>query len=169
MKAPRTEDEETERTEDPRRMRLSEAILLGSSLRPSSRKVWITATGSCAVGAALEAIGQHRQYLAVYAGAYDGTAKGIHTLKVLFDGGADRWNGPAKFTKAWPWTRHWAVSCPVCGHGLVVCKMMTHLHGGASEDHQWSRQRIAAWVATIEPHDPRREPAEDTRTAEARP
>jgi hypothetical protein len=58
----------------------------------------------------------------------------------------------------WPWLRQKRVSCPVssCNHTRVMWVAIAHLN----DTHHWTRERIAAWVATIEPAEPN--PAEET-------
>lgn len=70
-------------------MKLSEAILLGSMLRPQMRNEFMGPTGSCALGAAGEALG----FL----------AHGDLT----------------PYEVQWPWVATRAVECPVCCARLV--------------------------------------------------
>jgi hypothetical protein len=46
----------------------------------------------------------------------------------------------------WKWTKQ-VVDCPVCRATGPVTYMIVHLN----DRHQWTRQRIADWVSTIEP------------------
>lgn len=97
-------------------MRLSEAILLGSTMRPQIRSRYITPDGTCALGAAGEAIGRKE---------FSGTAASI----------------------VWPWLDRGTIPCPDC-NGVTFTKwVIQHLN----DDHKWTRERIAEWVATIEP------------------
>lgn len=94
-------------------LRLSEAIKLGSMLRPQAFWENFTAIGSCAIGAGLEAVGKRWDYA----------------------------------TSIWPWLNA-PQACPECGveherGGWVI----THLN----DIHHWTRERIADWVATVEP------------------
>ncbi len=41
------------------------------------------------------------------------------------------------------------VSCPSCGQNAWVAYTITHLN----DEHRWTREQIADWVATIEPQD----------------
>ena len=70
-------------------MKLSESILLGSMLRPQIRNAFVVPAGSCALGAAGEALG----FL------------------------ASRDLNP--YLKQWPWVATRSVECPVCRNGLI--------------------------------------------------
>lgn len=105
-------------------MRLSEAIRLGSMLRPQIRNEYSTRRGSCAVGAACDALGIGELGIAAaemeWVKAFDVDASGrIHHRL-----------------------------CPVCGDGRPnTVNAITHLN----DDHKWTREQIADWVQTIEP------------------
>jgi hypothetical protein len=47
------------------------------------------------------------------------------------------------------------VNCPSCGRSRLVCEVIAHLN----DDHRWTREKIGAWVAEIEPADA--QPLED--------
>jgi len=47
----------------------------------------------------------------------------------------------------WPWAFAVSVNCPSCGRSRLVCEAIAHLN----DDHRWTRERIGAWVAEIEP------------------
>lgn len=49
----------------------------------------------------------------------------------------------------WPWALGVSVNCPSCGRSRLVCEVIAHLN----DDHVWTRERIGAWVAEIEPAD----------------
>lgn len=100
-------------------MRLSEAIRLGAMIRPQTYFYWFHDGGSCAIGAALEAVGA-----AVYSDCF-------------FRTGAP---------KAWEWSRM-TVACPACEQQDQAQEHLRHLNNV----HRWTRERIADWVATIEP------------------
>jgi hypothetical protein len=105
-------------------MKLSAAILLGSTMSPQAFREFQDKNGSrCAVGAALAAIGKPiKAKIAV------GVAEA-----------------------SWPWlTRHDAFVCPGC-HGVWrhVLGLIMHFN----DVHGWTRERIAEWVATVEPQD----------------
>lgn len=95
-------------------MKLSEAILLGSTLRPQCRGELFRNGGSCAFGAAAEALGQQ-----------DIDSRAL-----------------------WPWL-DLPLTCPVCGEteGIGAAIVSSHLN----DSHFWTRERIAEWVATVEP------------------
>lgn len=106
-------------------MRLSEAIRLGSMLRGQAFEDYFDNSGSCAIGAALEAAGLR---------------------DAVRDGGC----AVAEYEN-----RHRAVfvaSCPSCGRqpGMGMTSFMnTVIH--LNDDHRWTREAIADWVAGIEP------------------
>lgn len=54
--------------------------------------------------------------------------------------------GPEKYIALWPWL---PTTCPVCGrlfdYGSVMIAVCLN------DQHQWTRERIADWVATHEP------------------
>lgn len=106
-------------------MKLSEAIRLGSFLRPQGQNDYFTeAGGSCAVGAALEATGV--PFMHSTCGVYlKGEALG-----------------------RWDWLRQ-LIHCPAgCTHyHSMVADTIAHVN----DSHAWSRERIADWIATIEP------------------
>jgi hypothetical protein len=62
--------------------------------------------------------------------------------------------GPS--TALWPWVWEKRVSCPGCGKSGDALRAIFCLN----DNHHWTRERIAAWVATIEPAEPN--PAEET-------
>lgn len=50
----------------------------------------------------------------------------------------------------WPWVMLTMADCPVCGDRQTIsCVVTSHLN----DCHGWTRERIAGWVATIEPQD----------------
>jgi len=45
----------------------------------------------------------------------------------------------------------WIADCPACSvRGAMICSILAHLN----DHHQWTREAIADWVATVEPADP---------------
>lgn len=62
-----------------------------------------------------------------------------------------------------PWIGNVQQNCPECGSGFYV--------GGAvvclNDNHHWTRERIAGWVATIEPQDEQTDGWAGTRYAHA--
>ena len=57
--------------------------------------------------------------------------------------------------KRWPWAFAVSVDCPHCGRSRLVCQVIVHLN----DDHRWSREKIGAWVAGIEPSEPQEDPS----------
>ena len=99
-------------------LKLSEAIRLGAMIRPQVHGEVFAAGGSCAVGAALEAIG-------VPYGDYTGD-----------EALADVW------PQAWP-SDTALIVCPVCSHRADFANIIAHIN----DDHMWTREKIADWVA----------------------
>ncbi len=52
--------------------------------------------------------------------------------------------------KLWPWALAVNADCPSCGLPRLVCQIIVHLN----DDHRWTREKIGAWVAGIEPSPP---------------
>jgi hypothetical protein len=111
-------------------MRLSEAIRLGSMLKPQGfYELWVpsmhTPQSSCALGAAYDAFGYRP-------GVWPKTIElPMDVERLLYERGV----------------------CPACGeHTSVVNRIITHLN----DNHRWSREQIANWVEMIEPADDRR-------------
>jgi hypothetical protein len=106
-------------------MKLSEAIRLGAMLLPQASGSIGTMAGSCALGAAADAVGIDRMLddPTLYSDPYADLAK---TFPILA-------------TKA---------RCPACGRPdkLGRCGLIAELN----DIHEWTRERIADWVATIE-------------------
>ena len=99
-------------------LKLSEAIRLGSMIRPQVIGEFFADGGSCALGAALEAIG-------VGYGTYD---------------------GDAPLDTVWPetWPDTWAVAaCPECCRQSDAANIIAHVN----DLHGWTREQIADWVA----------------------
>lgn len=109
-------------------MKLSDAIRLGSMIRPQGfDKYWPDGKTSCALGAAFEAGGLRGHIEKAYNGDVTGLLPPI-------------W---ATFLEA-------GQQCPLCSWGnqtIPTLSVITHLN----DDHKWTRERIADWVATIEP------------------
>jgi hypothetical protein len=112
-------------------MKLSEAIRLGAMLRAQGfGRLYTPATGrTCALGAAADAVGA----LVVNVGEY-----GFDVVR-------------AKVPIEWFWATKTNVSCPVrrCGYANRAEGVVMHLN----DSHGWTRERIADWVATIEPQE----------------
>lgn len=103
-------------------MRLSDAIRLGSMLKPQSFEApWIElryVPATCALAAASDALGLEK-----------------------LDVGKAPWVGGD-----WQWTYSDA-TCPVCAVKSQVFGVVTHLN----DQHFWTRERIADWIETMEP------------------
>lgn len=151
-------------------MKLSEAIRLGAMLRPqlhggmySLRDVAVPGdvlglrrerVASCALGAAYEAVSAGRRMVpstgesrpfrgdAVAAGEMIEIIDTPHEWRVLFI----------------------TVACPMCAAVEQVLRTIPHLN----DDHIWTREQIADWVATIEPQDAPAEEPQPVAVVEAR-
>src|SRR6266566_4660138 len=98
-------------------MRLSEAILLGSTIGPQAFGHFFLNDGTCAMGAAALAVGGH-------AG---------ETFLM--------------FEQHWKWTEEIEAECPACGVSGKIISVIPHLN----DIEEWTRERIAEWIAKIEP------------------
>lgn len=117
-------------------MRLSEAILLGSTLsKQGFGPEALYQEERCAIGAALQALNVQ-----------------VHHGSTCF--------GYAAIHKEYPELKDLRPSCPAghCNialdHGSNAISVIWHLN----DIHEWSRERIAEWVSTIEP-----QPVEELR------
>jgi hypothetical protein len=101
-------------------VRLSDAIHAGAKLRPQAFGFYQEAGGSCALGAAYEAVS-------------------------VADGRP--WTSTLPFDHPWValLVALMEVPCPACGY-LHYENQITHLN----DKHRWTRERIADWVATQE-------------------
>lgn len=101
-------------------MKLSEAIRLGSMLRPQAVRALIAPWGSCAWGAAFEAIG---------------AKNGHEAVRMAIE-------------KRFPWENLASrlVTCPVLGTPRKLCDVIVELNNR----HGWTREQIADWVETFE-------------------
>lgn len=115
-------------------MKLSEAIRLGSMLKPqcfgSYFGVGLAKESSCAMGAAMDAI----------------NAKSI------------------PYIEDWQWITYTTAKCPHSWASKhcpsIVHSIITHLN----DSHRWTREAIADWVQTIEPNDIPTVESQETRT-----
>lgn len=96
-------------------MRLSEAIRLGAMMKPQAFGDLWKGGGSCALGAAYDALGWRDRVCCI-----DGPLMDFYGR---------------------------VISCPACGTRSGVTGIMTHLN----DNHHWTREAIADWVATVEP------------------
>lgn len=98
-------------------MKLSEAIRLGAMMKPQAFEDYLDEGNTCAMGAALDAIGQ---------------LDSDHCDSEYF-----------------PLVDVAVTRCPICRLRTAagnVSSTIFHLN----DDHKWTRERIADWVATIE-------------------
>lgn len=116
-------------------MRLSEAIRLGAMLKPQAFGTWYDGEGTCATGAALEAMGFLDTNLLSAFPSRDEEEKvfSAYAASVAFR----EHNAILKNKKC---------ACLECGSVAFVGAMIVHLNN----KHRWTRERIADWVETIE-------------------
>ena len=126
-------------------MKLSEAIRLGAMATGRASGDFYKNGNTCALGAAFYAIGG-LEYT-------DNTAMPYMGLDTPF--------GP------WGWMHTRIARCPGCENVSSVRYLIPHLNNNIG--HSWSRERIAAWVATIEPQEetPNEEATRALQTAQA--
>lgn len=124
-------------------MKISEAMRLGALLRPQafgdlrvSKRRWFRRVEStCAFGAAMEAAGLKAKPIEATALGNGPRGKGLATVQIVVP---ETWSC-LLLTSA----------CPVCASVDTVIRLIAHLN----DEHRWTRERIADWVATIEPQD----------------
>lgn len=109
-------------------MRLSEAIRLGSMIRPQGFERLYVDGGSCAAGAALEAVGRWKD--------------GMFALGL--------WGAIGQEINAFPGLPplH-RQECPTCQGGVMMgdwYSALIHLN----DHHRWTREQIADWVEKVE-------------------
>ena len=104
-------------------MKLSEAIRLGATMQPKRKGhcaiLYMDNKGTCALGAAAQAMGLH--------------------IPTLAEGYIPIW-------AMWPWLQTMSTH-PVTGERVEATKNIWMLN----DTDDWTRERIADWVATIEP------------------
>lgn len=113
-------------------MKLSEAIRLGAMLKPQGFGGYFVYGKTCAMGAALDAIGQLRT---TYGHSADAPEVDFRHYRLALNA-------------AFPLLAMEPVACPRCGfatRGLV--EAIQHLNDAP---HRWTREQIADWVETIE-------------------
>jgi hypothetical protein len=106
--------------------KLSDAILLGSTMGPQGYGSFSMTDkdAPCSLGGALLAVGRF-------------TSDPDEAYEIV--------------KELWPWTNQQTFPCPDnCGNHRVGFNLTWHLN----DTHGWTRERIAAWVATIEPETP---------------
>lgn len=112
-------------------MPLSVAIRLGAMLKPKgvgSRMSRDISTTSCAIQAAVEAVGGNPEFM---------YQEAVRLFPLVYSGKL-------------------RVSCPVCGDPAptYLTESLYHLNDG----HRWTREAIADWVETIEQQQPSPDP-----------
>ena len=112
-------------------MKLSEAILLGSTMAPQGVGGYERNGKTCALGAAGQAVGLHGYEIG----------------------------------SVWLWSREGSVPCPVCRHDAWPISVIAHLN----DTHTWTRERIAEWVAKIEPKEETAEQVNEPELVEVKP
>lgn len=105
-------------------MKLSEAIRLGSMLKPQKSNGDDDGKGSCALLAAAEALG-------ISAVRFRGTNRFVVDYVSL----RDRYSFLSNEAR-----------CPECEHSDDACCIIWHLN----DVHRWTREAIADWVESIE-------------------
>jgi hypothetical protein len=109
-------------------MKLSLAIRLGAMLRPQNKYVMFSGSGSCALGAAIEA----------RTGICTINSHNVNIEQAIRD-----------LSREYSLHSRWAI-CPSCnGKDSVFEIIGTHLN----DKHGWTRERIADFVESIEPKD----------------
>lgn len=117
-------------------MKLSDAILLGSTMRPQIHGRLSDGEGTCAMGAAYEAAGildavlstkDRDERIALKDSRFPGVCSG------------ERYSCPCEG----------AARRTECLGLSSLAQMVAHLN----DDHFWTRERIAAWVASVEPQE----------------
>lgn len=107
-------------------MKLSEAMSLGATLKPQSFGEWGDDKSTCALGAALDAIGQLSKYEAV---------------------------SEKRAKQIWPWLRVdisgvYQPACAECGYKFHnILDLVMHWN----DKHKHARERIAKWLEKLEP------------------
>ena len=97
-------------------IKLSEAIALGAMKKPKAIGKLFNGIGTCAIGAALDAINE--------------------PFDICF------------LPKRWDPILRLGVAHPITGCEVKVRSIIVELN----DEYDWTRERIAAWVATIEEH-----------------
>jgi len=116
----------------PPTLKLSEAMRLGAMLKPQIFGEVFDGVGTCAMGAAYDAIGALDQLPCIY-----DILKTDNNILPITCAGALQWHRGI--------LREPAI-CPECGSADHLHYIVTHLN----DSHRWSRERIADYIATIE-------------------
>lgn len=117
-------------------MKLSDAILLGSTMRPQIHGRLSDGEGTCALGAAYNAVG-----ILQALGETDMVAKRKALIESRFPGilCSVRYSCPCEG----------AARRSECSEPRTLTQTVTHLN----DHHFWTRERIASWVASVEPQE----------------
>lgn len=121
-------------------MKLSEAIRLGSMMKPQIYGEISSGQGTCALGAAIEAAGLTPE--PAVPGIVTGSGRITETAKA----GDIIIHTP----EAWHAFFHGYHPCPACRVSSYGMRAIGHLN----DEHRWTRERIADWVETIENRGP---------------
>lgn len=116
-------------------MKLSLAIRLGAMLRPQGKNNeamiwWVGERPTCALGAAMHALNLKNESV-IRQDAW--ITNSIYPLIVA----------------RYEWIDTLKVQCPACTDSRRVIATIYSLN----DTHRWTRERIADWVATVEPQD----------------
>ena len=122
-------------------MTLSEAIRLGAMLRPQAYRRTLDRYGSCALGAAAEAAGARVPMS--HETCLSFLRKRFHDLE----------------TAVMP-----PCSCVFGQQTHFIARVVVHMN----DKHQWNRELIAEWLATVEPASQTRRTARNSATLEPR-
>lgn len=118
-------------------MRLSEAIRLGSMLKPQTHGYLADVVGVTAYG---DVLGLRTVITATCAMGAAGDALGLLGIN-------GEWKSDTCGPPEWKWMKQDGVLCPQCGECNTAEETIMRLN----DDHGWTREQIADWVATIEP------------------
>lgn len=104
-------------------MKLSDAIRLGAMMKPQAFSGAYWPEKSCALQAACDAVGINSSH---------GDAH-------------------VAFADTWGWSYRGPFQCPECQ--IEHCTVAALIAFCLNDDHEWSRERIADYIATLEPQD----------------
>lgn len=111
-------------------LKLSDAMRLGAMLKPQRFGILSSPDGgTCAMGAAFDALGGLGELIGQSNAAWACSAAAL-----------------------WPWVMT-IVRHPVMGDSMFHSSGVLNIIVDLNDRFQWSRERIADWIATIEPQD----------------
>jgi len=126
-------------------MKLSHAIRLGATLKPQGFGTLESAYQTCAIGAAIDALGGYRR----------ATAADIWRLGMSSSDG--RVSLPLRvgdpffeIPEEWLGVLGKKLTCPQCSQ---VEGILEYLIPHMNDEHRWTREQIADWVEEIEPQE----------------